>query len=128
MYALMQQLNIAYNVSERRPFLRARATALALTLLFGLLVLSAFTLIVLGGVIQSWIGHRFGLSQAVLSFFVVFRWIVIVLALLLAIALIYYLAPNLGAALRIPHVGWSHGHAAAYRSLHRVFFVHVALR
>ena len=94
MYALMQQLNIAYNVAERRPFFKARATALVLTLLFGSLVLSAFTLIVLGGVIQSWIGDRFGLSQAVLSFFVVFRWIVIVLGLLLAIALIYYLAPN----------------------------------
>src|SRR3954470_6237939 len=48
MYAVMQQLNIAYNVAERRPFLKARATALALTLLFGVLVLGAFTLIVLG--------------------------------------------------------------------------------
>lgn len=94
MYALMRQMNIACNVTERRPLLRARATALALTLLFGVLVLGAFSLIVLGGVIQEWLGNRFGFSEVLLVFFVVFRWIVIVLALLLAVALVYQLAPN----------------------------------
>ena len=94
MYAIMRQLNKAFDVKEGRPFLRARATALLLSLSFGLLVLSGFSLIVLGGVIQSWIGDRFGFSAALLGFFVVFRWIVIVLALLLAISATYYLAPN----------------------------------
>ena len=94
MYAIMQQMNIAFDVGEGRPFLKARATALALTLLFGVLVLGAFSLVVLGGIIQSWIGSRFGLSDALLMFFAGFRWVIIVLALLLAFALVYYLAPN----------------------------------
>ncbi len=94
MYAVMQQLNIAFNVAERRPFLKARTTALALTLLFGVLVIGAFSLVVLGGVIQDWIGNRVGFDRALLTFFVIFRWVVIVLALLLGIALIYFLAPN----------------------------------
>lgn len=94
MYAVMQQLNTAYNVVEGRPFLRARATALALTFLFGGLVLGAFSLVVLGGVIQEWLGHRFGFSDTLLLFFRIFRWIIIVLGLLLGIALIYHLAPN----------------------------------
>ncbi len=94
MYAVMQQMNIAYNVEERRPFVRARTTALGLTLLFGLLVLGAFSLIVLGGVIQNWIGNRYGFSSALLDFFVVFRWVVIVLGLIIAIEVIYYVAPN----------------------------------
>ncbi|MGE5171130.1 MAG: YihY/virulence factor BrkB family protein [Rudaea sp.] len=94
MYAVMRQLNAAFNVKEGRPFLRARATALLLSLLFGVLVLGGFSLIVLGGVIQAWIGDRYGFSDALLAFFVVFRWLVIVLSLLLAISLIYYLAPN----------------------------------
>lgn len=94
MYAIMQQMNIAFNVREGRPFLEARATALGLTLLFGVLVLSAFSLVVLGGVIQHWIGSRFGFSGALLMFFAGFRWVVIMLALLLAFALVYYLAPN----------------------------------
>ena len=94
MYAIMQQLNITYHVKEARSFVRARAVALGLTLLFGVLVVGAFSLIVTGGTIQDWIGDRFGTSDALLAAFSVFRWVMIVLALLLAFALIYYLAPN----------------------------------
>ena len=94
MYAIMQQLNITYKVKEGRSFIRARATALLLSLLFGLLVIGAFSLIVLGGVIQDWLGTQLGFSGALLIFFSVFRWVVIVLALLLGFALIYRYAPN----------------------------------
>jgi membrane protein len=94
MYAIMQQLNITYDVGEGRPFLRARATALGLSLLFIALVLGSLSLVVLGGVIQDWIGARWGYSSPLLTFFVVFRWVVIGIALVLAFALIYYLAPN----------------------------------
>lgn len=94
MYAIMQQLNITYDVEEERSFIRARGVAILLSLMFGLLVVGAFSLIVLGGVIQDWLGNRFGFSNALLIFFVVFRWIMIVLALLLGFSLIYKFAPN----------------------------------
>jgi membrane protein len=94
MYAIMQHLNIAYDVKERRSFIRARATALVLSLLFGALVLGAFSLIVLGGIVQDWIGNQFGFTSALLAFFAVFRWVIIVLALLLAFAIVYHHAPN----------------------------------
>jgi membrane protein len=94
MYAVMMQLNIIYRVKEGRPFIKARLTALGLSLMFIVLVLGAFSLVVLGGVIQDWIGERWGYNSALLTFFVVFRWVVIVLALFLAFALMYYLAPN----------------------------------
>jgi membrane protein len=94
MYAVMQQMNVAYDVEEGRPFLRARATALGLTLLFAVLVLGAFSLVVLGGVIQDWLIRRFGLGDGLLAFFVAFRWAVIVAALVVALSFIYYAAPN----------------------------------
>ena len=94
MYAIMQQLNHTYDVAEGRSFMRARLTAVALSILFGVLVIGGFSLIVLGGEIQDWLGARFGFSDALLDFFIVFRWVVIVLGLLMAFALIYYLAPN----------------------------------
>jgi membrane protein len=94
MYAIMQQLNITYDVKEARSFMHARATALMLSLLFGLLVLGAFSLIVLGGVIEDWLGSRLGFTGALLTFFAVFRWVVIVLALLLGFAMIYRYGPN----------------------------------
>lgn len=94
MYAVMQQLNITYDVREARSFVRGRAVALLLSLVFGLLVIGAFSLIVLGGVIEDWIGNRLGSGGLLLAIFAVFRWIVIVLALLLAFAMIYKYAPN----------------------------------
>jgi membrane protein len=94
MYAIMQQLNITYDVKEGRSFVRARAIALMLSFMFGLLVIGAFSLIVLGGVLQDFIGIQLGFSDALLRVFVIFRWLVIVLALLLGFAMIYYYAPN----------------------------------
>lgn len=94
MYAIMQQLNISYDVDEARGFVRARLLALALSLLFALLVIGGFSLIVLGGVLQEALGERFGLGGVVLAVFAAFRWLVIVASLLLAFALIYFLAPN----------------------------------
>ncbi|MDB5965197.1 MAG: hypothetical protein JWQ72_1697 [Polaromonas sp.] len=94
MYAVMQQLNISYKVKEARGFVHARLVAIGLSLLFGVLVIGAFSLIVLGGVLQDWMGAHFGVSGAVLAFFAGLRWVIIVATLLLAFALIYYLAPN----------------------------------
>lgn len=94
MYAIMQQLNITYDVKEERSFIRARTVAIVLSLVFGVLVIGAFSLIVLGGIIQDWIGARLGFSGALLTFFAAFRWFVIVLALLIGFALIYRYAPN----------------------------------
>jgi membrane protein len=94
MFAIMQQLNITYDVKEARSFIRARATALVLSLLFGLLVIGAFSLIVLGGVIEDWMGTQLGFSDWLITVFAIFRWLVIVFAMLLGFAMIYRYAPN----------------------------------
>lgn len=94
MFAIMQQLNITYDVKEGRSFVRARGTAILLSALFGLLVIGAFSLIVLGGIIQDWLGSHLGFSEVLLAFFILFRWLMIVLALLLGFALIYRFAPD----------------------------------
>lgn len=94
MYAIMQQLNITYGVKEGRSFIKARGVALLLTLLFGVLILGAFTLVVLGGVIQNWLASTLGQSEALLFAFSAARWVIIVMALLLGFALMYYLGPN----------------------------------
>ena len=97
MYAIMQQLNVTYGVKEGRSFFRARAVALGLSLLFTALLLTAFSLIVLGGIAQSWIGGHLGLGPPVLAVFAVLRWVIIVGALMLAFSMAYYLAPNVRA-------------------------------
>jgi membrane protein len=94
MFAIMRQLNKTYDVEESRNFFKARGTAILLSVMFVLLVVGAFTLIVLGGVIQDWLGTELGFSGALLAFFAAFRWIIILLALMLAFAMVYRYAPN----------------------------------
>lgn len=94
MYAVMQQLNITYDVKESRGFVKARLTAIALSVLFAVLVLAAFSAIVLGGTLQDWLVSRFGFGDLVITLFAIARWAIIVAALLLMFALVYYLAPD----------------------------------
>lgn len=94
MYAVMRELNQTYRVEEGRSFVKARATALLLTLLFGTLVISAFALIVLGGALEQFIASRIGDGDALGVAFDVFRWVIILGFLLVAFALVYYLGPN----------------------------------
>lgn len=101
MYAVMQQLNVVYDVREQRPFWRARSTALLLTLLFFALVTATFALVIFGGMIQDWLAERLGFSAALRLSFAVFRWVVIAFALLCAFALVYRFAPHQQARLKL---------------------------
>lgn len=94
MYAVMRQLNRIFDVPESRGFLRGRLTALGLSLLFGGLVIGGFSLIVLGDSLQGWLATRWGGAAALGALFHAFRWAVILAGLLLAFALVEWLAPN----------------------------------
>ena len=94
LYAIMQQLNITYNVEEGRPFLKARGIALLLTFIVLILIIGAFALVVFGGMIQSWLASMFGKSDLLLFFFALLRWIIIVCFLLLGFAVLFYFGPN----------------------------------
>lgn len=94
LYAVMQQLNVVHGVDEGRSFLRARGVALLLTLLFFVLVVGALGLVIFGGMLESTIAAHVGWSTAIRAFFALFRWVIVVGALLLAFALVYRLGPN----------------------------------
>lgn len=105
LYAIMQQLNITYDVVEQRSFVKARAIALGLTLAFFALVIGAFGLVVFGGVIEGWLLRMAGESAWLHMVFAAFRWIAIVLALLLAFALTYYYGPDVEQRFRFVTLG-----------------------
>lgn len=93
-YAIMQQLNITYDVKEGRKFLKIRATSLGLTILLGVLIIIAFALVVLGGKLHDWVATSFALPPPVLTAFLVARWAITLVALLLAFAVTYYFGPD----------------------------------
>jgi membrane protein len=94
MYAIMQELNVAYDARERRPFWKVQATALVLMLLFVLLIIGSLSLVIFGGVVQSRLASMIGWSRPLLMFFATVRWIIIAISLLLALALVYRFGPD----------------------------------
>lgn len=94
MSAVIDQLNVTYDVKDSRSFFKRRGVALLLVILFGALVATAFGLVVFGGVLQDAVAGAIGWSPALLTFFAAFRWAVILAMLLFGFALIYYLGPD----------------------------------
>lgn len=92
--AVMDQLNVTYDVRDSRPFWKTRAIALMLVGMLGVLVISAFGLIVFGGVLQDKLAGAFGYNQVLLGTFVAFRWGVILAMLLTAFSITYYFGPD----------------------------------
>jgi membrane protein len=94
MVAVIQQLNITYDVEETRSMFKVRGLAILMTFGLGLLMVAAFALIVLGGVLQNYLETHFGFGDSVLTLFAILRWVIIACAILLAFALTYYFGPN----------------------------------
>jgi membrane protein len=93
-YAIMEQLNVVYGVKDRRPFWKARGTAILLMVFFVLLAIGSLSLAIFGGVVQSWLASIIGWSQPLLVFFATLRWIILAVGLLLALAVIYRFGPD----------------------------------
>lgn len=94
MYAIMEELNVAHDTTERRPFWKVQGIAFVLMLLFVLLIIGSLSLVIFGGAVQSWLASMIGWSQPLLTFFATVRWIIIGISLLLGLALIYRFGPD----------------------------------
>jgi membrane protein len=92
--ATLEQLDVVRREEQRRSALRARGVAFVLLFPLSLLVVTTFGLVIFGGSLQSWIAEALGSSQFLMVCFAVFRWLVITLAILAAIAFMYRVGPT----------------------------------
>jgi membrane protein len=92
--AIMDSLNRAYNVEEGRPFWKVRGLAILLTIGLSLLIIVSLVLLTFGPQIGGWIADYLGLGAVFQVAWNILRWPVIVFFLIVALALIYYLAPD----------------------------------
>lgn len=104
-YAIMEQLNGIYEVKERRPFWKARGSAILLMLVFFLLVIGSLSLVIIGGLVQSWVASTIGWSQPLVIFFASLRWMIIAAGLLLALAVAYRFGPDVKLRFRFISLG-----------------------
>jgi membrane protein len=92
--AIMDSLNRAYDVQEGRPFWKVRGLAILLTIGLSLFIIVSLVLLTFGPQIGGWIADQVGLGRVFQIAWNVLRWPVIVGLIILAMALIYYLAPD----------------------------------
>jgi membrane protein len=93
--ALSESLNAMYGVRESRPWWRVRLSAIGLTSVLVILIMSALLLMLYGGEIGAGIADYFYQGTTFTTVWVIVQMPVALAFVLLAFALIYYFAPDL---------------------------------
>lgn len=93
--SLMDALNVAYDVEETRPPWKRYPLSVVYTVGLAILVTVAAAATLVGPRTITWLAEHAGLSGAAALLWRLLRWPVIILVLLLAIAVIYKVAPNI---------------------------------
>src|SRR4029079_12410403 len=94
MQNVMWGLNVAYERDETRGFFRRRMTALTMVGFGALGVLLLFGMLVLGPHMVTWIGNAAGQKTLVTWLWWAAQWPILISALLVMFAAIYYFGPN----------------------------------
>lgn len=98
---MMKAFNRAYGVKETRPFWLYRLLiAVGLTLLLAVLLLGAVLLFIFGEQLGRWVAGFIGAGEQFVTIWTILRWPIIVVALLLGLALLYWLGPNVRQSFR----------------------------
>lgn len=93
--ALIDALNLAYDVKDTRPWWKKKLIAVASVLVIGLVILVATVLILGGATLSSWIGDRLVLGEAGRTVLAYLRVPIAFLLLVSIAALSYYFLPNI---------------------------------
>jgi membrane protein len=89
--ALIDALNTAYNVSETRRYWQTRALAISLTFSVGCLLVIVIGLLLLGPHLSARLTETFGME----TLWTYVRWAIAIACTVLAVELLYFVAPNL---------------------------------
>ena len=92
--AIVDGLNRAYDVQEGRPYWKVRLIAVVLTVGLSLFIIVSLVLLTFGPQIGGWIADQVGLGSVFQIAWNLLRWPVIVGLIVLAMALVYYVAPD----------------------------------
>ena len=95
MGAIIEGLNVAYDVKETRAWWRRTLLAILLTIALAVLIITALALMFYGSRIAEEIANRYGFGAAFTSLWTVLRWLFVLVFVFLAFQLIYYFAPDL---------------------------------
>ena len=92
--ALIEALDIAYDAQDNRPYWKVRLLSIGLAAISGGLLLVALGVMIVGPRFGDWLAAHLGLSTMFAAIWPTLRWAVAITFTVLAVELIYFLAPN----------------------------------
>ncbi len=92
--AIIEALNVAYNVPETRPIWKTRLLAVGLIFLIGTLVTIAFAFMMVGPRFGEFLAAHLGLKYEFALLWPVLRYVLAVTFIVVAIEALYFIAPN----------------------------------
>jgi membrane protein len=95
MGAITSALNTAYDLKETRSWIKQRLVAMGLTIALSVLIISALLLVLYGGRLGEYVAAYFGLGEVFTIAWKIIQWPIVLLFMLFAFALIYYVAPDI---------------------------------
>ena len=91
---MMSAMNAAYDVPEGRPVWKRIPLSIIYTIGIAGMLLVAAALMVLGPQVMEWIAAQVGLQEVIVTLWTVLRLPAIVILMMVAVALIYYVMPD----------------------------------
>ncbi|HKS14258.1 MAG TPA: YihY/virulence factor BrkB family protein [Pseudomonas sp.] len=91
---MMSAMNAAYDVPEGRPVWKRIPLSVVYTVGIAGMMLAAAALMVLGPQVMEWIAAQIGVQEFIVTLWTILRWPVIILLLMIAVAVIYYVMPD----------------------------------
>ena len=98
--SLMNAMNKAYNVRESRPGWKLYSLSVLYTIGIAIVLLVAAALMVVGPQWIEWMGSWVGLGDMAVTLWAWLRWPAAILLLMLVVAILYYLMPDVEQAFR----------------------------
>ncbi|MGH1448307.1 MAG: YihY/virulence factor BrkB family protein [Pseudomonadaceae bacterium] len=98
--SLMNAMNKAYNVRESRPAWKLYSLSVLYTIGIAIVLLMAAALMVVGPQWIEWLGSWVGLGDMAVTLWALLRWPAAILLLMLVVAILYYLMPDVEQAFR----------------------------
>jgi membrane protein len=92
--AMIEALNVAYDIPETRPIWKTRLIAIGLSFVAGTMLIVALTAMLLGPQFGEWLAAKLHMTRLFAFAWPYIRWTVAIAATVLGVELLYFMAPN----------------------------------
>ncbi len=91
---MMSAMNAAYDVVEERPVWKRIPLSVLYTIGIAGMLLAAAALMVIGPQVMSWLAAQIGMEDFIVTLWTILRWPMIIILLMVAVAIMYYVMPD----------------------------------